>query len=106
MGQWTSERTLPAMARAACLPVATACPAGATFVFNDVGNTPMTVQPLANSRALGDDGSSPFSDNVKRYFHTQFASLGSDMLIPPGSNFTTLNHSDCHATDSRRKLNR
>ena len=88
------KRPLSAVALAiAALAAAPAAHAGLTFVFTDVGTTPMTAQQLGGFQAAGNYWSSQFTDNVTVYFNIQMASLGSGILGSTGSNFTTVNYS-------------
>ncbi len=65
-----------------------------SFVFTDVGATPMTAQQLAGFKAAGDYWSGKFSDNVTIYFNIQMASLGANVLGSTGSNFTTITYAN------------
>lgn len=88
------KRSLHAVALAvAALAAAPAAQANATFVFTDVGTTPMTAAQLAGFQAAGDYWSSKLTDNVTIYFDISFASLGSGILGSTGSTFTTVNYS-------------
>lgn len=65
-----------------------------SFVFTDVGSTPMTAVQLAAFQAAGNYWSSKLNDNVTIYMNIAFSSLGSGILGSTGSNFTTVTYAN------------
>jgi hypothetical protein len=83
-----------AVALAASMLAAVPSAQALTFVFTDVGATPMTATQLAAFQAAGNYWSNQFSDNVTVYFNISFAPLGSGILGSTGSNFTTITYAN------------
>ncbi len=86
------QRAFSTLAVAAALATAPAAHA-LTFVFQDVGSTPMTAVQLGAFQAAGNYWSSKLNDSVTVYMDIAFNSLGSGILGSTGATFTTANYS-------------
>lgn len=97
----TLKRSLGALAVAtACAPSAHAL----TFVFKDIGATPMSAVQLGAFQAACNYWSSQFSDNVTIYLNIGFDNLPANVLGSTGSTFTTASYSTVRgalSTDAR-----
>ncbi len=87
------KRALSAVSLAAAALVATPAAHALTFVFTDVGVTPMSSLQLAAFQAAGNYWSSKLSDPVTVYLNIAFDNLPQNVLGSTGSTFTTATYS-------------